>query len=99
MRLVPYPNIGSAIAHSDYAEDVTRFTLFCRSAEIDFQRLAEPRNVSVDLKYDVQILYSGWNCILQTYIERATALSDIHKIVLVHIDIMMKYMKICGLCC
>ena len=27
--------------------------LFCRMAEIDFQRLAGPRNVSVDLKYDV----------------------------------------------
>ena len=29
---------------------------FCRAAETDFQRLAGPRNVSVDLKYDVLCL-------------------------------------------
>ena len=26
---------------------------FCQSAEMDFHRLARPRNVGVDLKYDV----------------------------------------------
>ena len=29
------------------------FAFFCLSAEMDFQRLSGPRNVSVDLKYDV----------------------------------------------
>ena len=30
---------------------------FCRAAQMDFQRLAGPRNVSVDLKYDVLCLW------------------------------------------
>ena len=29
---------------------------FCRVAQMDFQRLASPRNVRVDLKYDVLCL-------------------------------------------
>ena len=32
------------------------FPIFCRSAEMDFHHLAGPRNVSVDLKYDVPCL-------------------------------------------
>ena len=35
---------------------ITFSTGFCREAEMDFQHLAGPRNVSVDLKYDVQCL-------------------------------------------
>ena len=33
-----------------------RITGFCRVAEMDFHHLAGPRNVSVDLKYDVLCL-------------------------------------------
>ena len=33
------------------------FPFFCRAAEMDFQCLAGPRNVSVDLKYDVLCLW------------------------------------------
>ena len=39
---------------SDYDdEEIARLSRFCRLADMDFQRLAEPRYVSVDLKYDV----------------------------------------------
>ena len=40
---------------SSYIDDekIARISSFCRAAEIDFQSLAGPRNVSVDLKYDV----------------------------------------------
>ena len=33
-----------------------KIAVFCRAAEMDFQRLAGPRNVSVDLKYDALCL-------------------------------------------
>ena len=34
-------------------EEIARTSVFCRVAEMDFQRLAGPRNVSIDLKYIV----------------------------------------------
>ena len=37
-------------------EDFARISCFCRTVEFDFQHLAGPRNVSVDLKYDVLCL-------------------------------------------
>ena len=37
-------------------EEIARISVFCRAAEIDFQHLAGPRNVSVKLKYDVLCL-------------------------------------------
>ena len=40
---------------TDY-EKIARITSFCRAAEMYFHRLAGPRNVSVDLKYDVLCL-------------------------------------------
>ena len=36
-------------------EEIASTSCFCWSAEIDFQHLARPRNVSVDLKYDVLV--------------------------------------------
>ena len=54
------PYIESATAPSDdyYIddEDIERVSHFCQSVELDFQRLAGPRNVSVDLEYDVLCL-------------------------------------------
>ena len=40
---------------SDYIndEEIARISGFCQVAEMDFHHLARPRNVSVDLKYDV----------------------------------------------
>ena len=47
-------HIESATTFSDYYyEKIARISIFCRAAEMDFQYLAGPRNVSVDLKYDV----------------------------------------------
>ena len=48
----------SATALSDYYydEESARISRFCQSAEMDFQHLVGPRNVSVDLKYDVLCL-------------------------------------------
>ena len=37
-------------------EAIARISGFCRSAEMNFHHLAEPRNVSVDLKYNVLCL-------------------------------------------
>ena len=37
-------------------EEITRVSRFCRSAEMDFQHLVGPRNVSVDLKCEVLCL-------------------------------------------
>ena len=49
-----HPNIECATALSEYnMMKKTRISGFCRSAEMDFHCLAGPRNVSVDLKYDV----------------------------------------------
>ena len=45
----------SATALSDY-EELQEFPVFCRSAERHFQSLAGPRNVSVDLNYDVVLV-------------------------------------------
>ena len=42
---------GTALYNPTYSEDLSRISCFCRSAEMDFQRLAGPRNVSVELKY------------------------------------------------
>ena len=42
--------------YEDVDEEITRISRFCRSAEMDFQHLAGPRNVGVDLKYDVLCL-------------------------------------------
>ena len=47
--LILHPYIEGATALSD--EELQEFPFFCRVAEMDFQRLAGPRNVSVDLKY------------------------------------------------
>ena len=46
------------LPHSDAFDDdeIARISIFCRAAEIDLQCLAGPRNVSVDLKYDVLCL-------------------------------------------
>ena len=53
-----YPYIESATTLSDYIDDeeIARISGFCRAAEMDFQHLAGPINVSVDLKYDVLCL-------------------------------------------
>ena len=37
-------------------EEFARISGFCRATEIDFQSLAGPRSVGVDLKYDVLCL-------------------------------------------
>ena len=52
------PYIESATTLSDYIDDeeIARISEFCRSAETDFHRLARPRYVSVDLKYDILCL-------------------------------------------
>ena len=55
------PYIESATALSDYYyyiddEEIVRISSFCRAAERHFHGLAGPRNVSVDLKYDVLCL-------------------------------------------
>ena len=50
------PYIESATALSDYYEKIARISGFCQAVEMDFQHLAGPRNVSVDLKYDVLCL-------------------------------------------
>ena len=52
------PYIGSATALSDdiNVEEIAIISGFCRAVEMDFQRLDGPRNVSVDLKYDVLCL-------------------------------------------
>ena len=51
----PYIDSATAYYYID-DEEPQEFPVFCRAAEIDFQRLAGPRNVSVDLKYDVLCL-------------------------------------------
>ena len=43
------PYIESATALSDINDEEM---VYCRSAEMDFHRLAGPRNVSVNLNYD-----------------------------------------------
>ena len=57
-----YPYLESATTLSDYYyyyyyyiddEKIARISRFCQSVKLDFQRLDGPRNVSVDLKYDV----------------------------------------------
>ena len=50
-----HPYIEGATASSDVIDDeeIARISGFYRAAEMDFQRLAGLRNVSVDLKYDV----------------------------------------------
>ena len=52
------PYIGSAIALTNDIndEEIARISGFCRAAEMDFQHLDGPRNVSIDLKYDVLCL-------------------------------------------
>ena len=52
------PYIESATTLSDYYyyEKIARISSFCQAAEMDYQRLAGPKNVSVDLKYDVLCL-------------------------------------------
>ena len=51
------PYIESATALSDYYyEKIARISEFCRAAEMYFQYLAGPRNVSIDLKYNVLCL-------------------------------------------
>ena len=37
-------------------EEIAIISGFCQAAEMDFHYLARPRNVSVDLKYDVLCL-------------------------------------------
>ena len=37
-------------------KEIARISSFCWVAEMDFQSLAGPRNVSVDLKFDVLCL-------------------------------------------
>ena len=43
------------VAKKDWKQ-IARISGFYRSAEMDFHHLAGPRNVSVDLKYDVLCL-------------------------------------------
>ena len=48
------PYIESATALSDYYnEKIARIFSFCGAAEMDFQFIGGPRNVNIDLKYDV----------------------------------------------
>ena len=48
--------IESVTAFSDIDEEIARISGFCWSAEKESHRLARPRNVSTDLKYDVLCL-------------------------------------------
>ena len=51
------PYIESATALSDIdGKEITRTSLFCWVAEKDFHHLARPRNITLDLKYDVLCL-------------------------------------------
>ena len=49
----PYTECATALSDD---EEIARISRFSRAAEMDFQRLAGPINVSVDLKYDVPCL-------------------------------------------
>ena len=42
--------------YDDDDEEIIRISGFCLAAEIDFLGLAGPRNMSVDLKYDILCL-------------------------------------------
>ena len=49
--------IESVTALFDYIdEEIATISVSCWSAEMDLHRLAGPRNVSLDLKYDVLCL-------------------------------------------
>ena len=49
--------IESVTALSDNDDkEPQEFLLFCQATEMDFQHLTGPKNVSVDLKYDVLCL-------------------------------------------
>ena len=49
--------IESATTLSVYNdEEIVRISGFCRAAEVNFQHLTGPRNVNVNLKYDVLCL-------------------------------------------
>ena len=51
------PYIESATALFYYIhEEITTISVSCWSADVDLHCLAEPRNVSLDLKYDVLCL-------------------------------------------
>ena len=54
--LQPYIESATALSDDIDDEEITRISVFCRAAEIDFQHIDGPRNVSVDLKYDVLCL-------------------------------------------
>ena len=62
---VCHPYIESATALSDYYndEEIARISGFCWASEMDFQCLAGPTNVSVDLKYDV----CAFECLCMVY--------------------------------
>ena len=48
-----YEEISSELKILKIIIDDEEIALFCRSAEMDFHCLAGPRNLSVDLNYDV----------------------------------------------
>ena len=52
----PYKESTTALSDDIDDEEIARISGFCWAAEMDFQRLDEPRNVSVYLKYDVLCL-------------------------------------------
>ena len=54
---VPLAHESRALPSLYYGEEIARISHFCRSAEMDFQHLAGPRNLGVDLKCDVLCLY------------------------------------------
>ena len=51
------PHNGNLFSSYIDDEEIAKISCFCRAAEIDFQSLAGPRSVSVDLKYDVLCLW------------------------------------------
>ena len=59
------PYIESATALSDYDEEIARISHFCRSAEMDFQHLAGPRNVSVMMFRACECVCVWYTCLSQ----------------------------------
>ena len=55
--LQPYIESATALSGDIDDEEIARISGFCRAAEMDFQLLAGPINVGVDLKYDVLYRY------------------------------------------
>ena len=53
--LQPYIESATTLSDDD-DEEIARNSLFCRAVERHFQRLSGPRNVNVDLKFDILCL-------------------------------------------